>query len=146
MYRLARRDRSAAVFDGGSTTLRLSRWVPGTAPRAVDPRGAPWGANWCGRTNGLLVVALGVLVVVLAPAADGRLTTKPDSANVATSNRDRLTTIDRWHHPPIPLTRPRAQEKLRSIPVKFLVTGTKRPRNFLEVTPCSRVGHPRVIR
>lgn len=93
MYRLARRDRSAAVFDGGSTTLRLSRWVPGTAPRAVDPRGAPWGANWCGRTNGLLVVALGVLVVVLAPAADGRLTTKPDSANVATSNRDRPTII-----------------------------------------------------
>jgi hypothetical protein len=82
------------VFDGGSTTLRLSRWVPGTAPRAVDPRGAPWGANWCGRTNGLLVVVLDgldVLVVVLAPAIDGRLTTKPDSANVASSNRDRLT-------------------------------------------------------
>jgi hypothetical protein len=32
-----------------------------------------------------------VLVVVLAPAIDGRLTTKPDSANVANSNRDRLT-------------------------------------------------------
>ena len=97
MYRLARRVCRPAVFDGGSTTLRLSRWVPGTAPRAVDPRGAPWGANWCGRTKGLLVVVVDgldapdVLVVVLAPAIDGRLTTKPDRADIASSTRDRLT-------------------------------------------------------
>ena len=91
---MARKECSPAVFDGGSTTLRLSRWVAGTAPRAVDPRGARWGANWCGRTNGLLVVVFPlVLVVVLAPAVDGRLTTKPVNANVATSNRDRPTII-----------------------------------------------------
>jgi hypothetical protein len=35
--------------------------------------------------------ALDVLVVVLAPAIDGRLTTKPDRPNIASSNRDRLT-------------------------------------------------------
>jgi hypothetical protein len=39
----------------------------------------------------VVLVGLDVLVVVLAPAIDGGLTTKPDSVNVANSNRDRLT-------------------------------------------------------
>jgi hypothetical protein len=38
----------------------------------------------------VLDVVLAEVLVVLAPAVDGRLTTKPDSTSRATSNRDRL--------------------------------------------------------